>query len=217
MDSNEQSKARKSGILVRQLFSFANVSDYTHHFYDMPAHMPAVLFVRLSSDAKGARLKLKRHTAILSAGCASRGTRIAEIHAGVESGWFTPRGRPLLDKAIMSAKQHGAFILTTDSTRLLRPYKFRHQKRRKQRFRTLTKEWETLTRYFEGVQLATLHDPRSSGITEFQKKLNAPGFRKSIREQLLPQVLELHAGDYSIRMIADELNLNRETVRRWCQ
>ncbi|MCP5404598.1 MAG: helix-turn-helix domain-containing protein [Pseudomonadaceae bacterium] len=126
------------------------------------------------------------------------------------------------------ARDNNAVLLATTRNRLIRPYNKRGRPKKRPPSAT---ELRLLSGIGGNVPMATLIDPDSPPSAErsFQTRLGQaykgkkggrpakkkPGYKKRRRESLLPQVEQLLREGMSYRGIAERLEIDDRTVRRW--
>ncbi len=209
----------------------AKPSDYVVPLSDLPLSTPLISFSRASTPGQKRNLlhqKWDNFERLEDLGfTVLRG--IGEISSG---SIFDPAKRPKLVRAVELAKKFQATIVFADTDRLIRSSRYSKDNNAL----ATNGEFDALMKIFDGVPVATIQHPDiprkgRNGIRSNESKRGQahrgnsggrprktrPGDKKRKKEKYIEPVRQLRVQNATYREIEKQLEVPRETARRWME
>lgn len=207
----------------------AKPSEHVLWVFDLPRTTPLVLFIRVSSRSQRGNLfhQSWHNLEYLE----ERGFNVINVIREVSPGFeFAPKKRPELVRAAQLAKKYGATIVFVDTDRLIRSSRYS----RDNDAMATNRDFDELLKIFDGVPVATILHPDTprkgkNGIRGSESKRGQfhrgksggrprktrPGDKKRKKQESIGPLRQRRKAGASYRDIEKELNIPRESARRW--
>lgn len=223
---------------IERLTAAGKASDYIEHFCEVIRPGDRVVLVCRESHA-GNESHLKQQVAVLRANCELAGVKIVGIKSAVVLGYCPEitHERVNIDwerfivRAANLARKKGAFLLATETDRLVRSEYFSNLTPKSAKIQASTMDLERLKDATGGVRLLTLTHPdalpdevrseqtkrgqKASGNRGGRPKKMPAGYKLERRKKFRPKVRALHRQGASMRQIAKQLAIPRSTIQSW--